>query len=249
MSAPVLQITEEMNSEFQALNFEGLDILIEVKTDAQIKRENWEKSRLGIFSGSEIIKLCGYETKSELPDGAYSYISEKVYETVFGEKYKGDIFETEDILRGRKYEPHAVAAVEKETNISFSFTGENQKFFRRGGFGSTPDGVSKIYALETKCPNFVNHNNFKRMKKGEDLKKFEKKYWLQVQSEMYCTKRDKAIFASFYVNEKNGYTDLFWIIVNKCDKTQELIQNRVNMANLEKRKQVKTYKKPIIIID
>lgn len=244
---PTYSPTLEEADVIQALDFEGLETLIEVKTEAQIKRENWEKSRLGIFSGSEIIKLCGYENKSELPEGAYSYISEKVYEIVFGEKYKGDIFESEDILRGRKYELHAVAAVEKETNISFSFTGQNQKFFKRGGFGSTPDGVSKMYALETKCPNFVNHNNFKRMKKGEDLKKFEKKYWLQVQSEMYCTKRDKAIFASFYVNEKTGYTDLFWIIVNKCDKTQELIQERVNMANVEKRKQVRTYKKPIII--
>lgn len=244
---PTYSPTLEETDVIQALDFEGLEALIEVKTDAQIKREKWEKSRLTYFSGSDIIRLCGYETKDELPDGAYSYISEKVYETIFGEKYKGDIFETEDILRGRKYEPVAVAALEKETNISFSFTNENQKFFKRGGFGATPDGLSKMYALEIKCPNFANHNNFKRMKKGEDLKKFEKKYWFQVQSEMFVTKRDKAIFASFYVNEKTGYTDLFWIIVNKCDKTQDLIQNRVNMANLEKRKQVRTYKKPVII--
>lgn len=244
---PTYSPTLEEAEFIQTLDFEGLENLEEVKSDAQIKREKWEKSRLGIFSGSEIIKLCGYETKAELPDGAYTYISEKVYEIVFGEKYKGEIFETEDILRGRKYELEAVAAVERETNISFSFTGENQKFFKRGGFGSTPDGLSKMYSLETKCPNFVNHNNFKRMKKGEDLKKFEKKYWLQVQSEMYCTKRDKAIFASFYVNEKTGYRDLFWIIVNKCDKTQEFIQERVNMANVEKRRQVKTYPKPQII--
>lgn len=247
MGAPVLQITEEMNSEFQALNFEGLETLVEVKTEAQIKREKWDKSKLTYFSGSEMERLCGYETKSELPDGAYSYISEKVYETVFGEKYKSDIFETEDVLRGRKYELPAVSAVEKETNISFSYTGENQKFFKRGGFGATPDGLSKMYSLEIKCPNFANHNKYKRMKKGEDLKKFEKKYWYQVQSEMFVTKRDKAIFASFYVNEKNGYTDLFWIIVNKCEKTQELIQERVNLANAEKRKQVRTYKKPVII--
>lgn len=244
---PTYSPTLEEADVIQALDFEGLEALIEVKTDAQIKREKWEKSRLTYFSGSDIIRLCGYETKDELPDGAYSYISEKVYETIFGEKYKGDIFETEDILRGRKYEPVAVAALEKETNISFSFTNENQKFFKRGGFGATPDGLSKMYALEIKCPNFANHNNFKRMKKGEDLKKFEKKYWFQVQSEMFVTKRDKAIFASFYVNEKNGYTDLFYIVVHKCDKTQELIQNRVNMANIEKRKQVRTYKKPVII--
>lgn len=244
---PTYSPTLEEADFIQTLDFEGLESLDEIKTVAQIKREKWEKSRLTYFSGSDIIRLCGYETKDELPDGAYSYISEKVYETIFGEKYKGDIFETEDILRGRKYEPVAVAALEKETNISFSFTNENQKFFKRGGFGATPDGLSKMYALEIKCPNFSNHNNFKRMKKGEDLKKFEKKYWFQVQSEMFVTKRDKAIFASFYVNEKNGYTDLFYIVVNKCDKTQDLIQNRVNMANLEKRRQVKTYKKPIII--
>lgn len=244
---PTYSPTLEEADFIQTLDFEGLESLDEVKTVAQIKREKWEKSRLTYFSGSDIIRLCGYETKDELPDGAYSYISEKVYETIFGEKYKGDIFETEDILRGRKYEPVAVAALEKETNISFSFTNENQKFFKRGGFGATPDGLSKMYALEIKCPNFANHNNFKRMKKGEDLKKFEKKYWFQVQSEMFVTKRDKAIFVSFYVNEKNGYTDLFYIVVNKCDKTQDLIQNRVNMANLEKRRQVKTYKKPIII--
>lgn len=242
MGAPVLQITEEMNLEFQALDFGGLEILKEVKTDAQIKRENWEKSRLTYFSGSDIIRLCGYEKKIELPDGAFSYISEKVYETIFGEKYKGDIYESEDILRGRKYEPIAVLELEKETNISFSYTNENQKFFKRSGFGATPDGLSKMYALEIKCPNFANHNNFKRMKKGEDLKKFEKKYWFQVQSEMYVTKRDKAIFASFYVNEKTGYTDLFWVVVEKCEETQQLILDRVTMANVEKRRQVKTYK-------
>ncbi|KAB1228485.1 YqaJ viral recombinase family protein [Chryseobacterium viscerum] len=244
---PTYSPTLEETDVIQALDFEGLETLTEVKTAVQIKREKWDKSKLTYFSGSEMERLCGYETKEELPDGAYSYISEKVYETIFGEKYKSDIYETEDILRGRKYELPAVSAVEKETNISFSYTGENQKFFKRGGFGATPDGLSKMYSLEIKCPNFANHNKYKRMKKGEDLKKFEKKYWYQVQSEMFCTNRDKAIFASFYVNEKTGYTDLFWIIVNKCDKTQELIQKRVNMANSEKRKQVKTYKKPVII--
>lgn len=246
MGAPVLQITEEMNSEFQALDFEGLETLTEVKTDAQIKREKWEKSRLGIFSGSSIIQLCGYETKNELPDGAYTYISEKVYEIIFGERYK-ESFESRDILRGRNYEIEAIRALERETNISFSYTGENQKFFKRDGFGSTPDGVSKVFVAEIKCPDFTTHNKYKRIKKGEDLKKFEKKYWLQVQSEMYCTKRDKAIFASFYVNEKTGYTDLFWIIVNKCEKTQDFIKERVKLANIEKRKQVRTYKKPVII--
>lgn len=213
------------------------------KTNSQIKRENWEKSRLGIFSGSEIDRLCSYETKAELPEGALTYVSEKVYETLFGEKYKGEIFESEDILRGRKYEPVAIQYLEKETNISFSYTGENQKFFKRSGFGSTPDGLSKRYSLEVKCPNFVNHNKFKRMKKGEDLKSVNKKYWLQVQSEMYCTKRDKAIFCSFYINEKTGFTDLFWIIVNKCEKTQELITERVRLANIEKRRDLKSYTK------
>ncbi len=239
--------TLEETDVIQALDFEGLETLDEVKTEAQINREKWDKVKLTHFSGSEMIRLCGNETKDELPEGAYTYISEKVYETIFGEKYKADIFETEDILRGQKYELPAVKAVEKDSNISFSFTGINQKFFKRGGFGATPDGLSKMYTLEIKCPNFANHNNFKRMKKGEELKKFEKKYWYQVQSQMFVTKRDKAIFASFYVNEKTGYTDLFWIIVNKCDKTQDLIQKRVHMANVEKRRQVKTYKKPLII--
>ncbi|MDV7696256.1 YqaJ viral recombinase family protein [Chryseobacterium soli] len=240
---PFYSATLEEVEVIQALDFEGLDELQEVKTEAQIKRENWDKQRLGYPTGSEMIRLCGYETKSELPEGAYSYISEKVYERIFGEKYKDGIFETEDILRGRKYEPVAVKELEKDSNITFSFTGENQKFFKRSGFGATPDGLSKIYSLEIKCPNFANHSKFKRMKKGEDLKNIDKKYWFQVQSEMYCTKRDKAIFCSFYVNEKTGFTDLFWIIVNKCEKTQNLITERVRLANIEIRKEVKSYVK------
>lgn len=238
---PFYSPTLEEAEEIQTLDFEGLNNLQEVKTEAQIKKENLEKSRLGYPTGSEIIRLCGYETKNELPEGAYSYISEKVYERLFNEKYKGEIFETEDILRGRKYEPVAVRALERDSNISFSYTGDNQKFFKRGGFGATPDGLSKNYSLEIKCPNFANHNKFKRMKKGEDLKNVEKKYWFQVQAEMFCTKREKAIFASFYVNEKTGFTDLFWIVINKCEKTQNLITERVKMANAEMRKQLRSY--------
>ena len=236
----MLQIVEELQTEIQTLDFGGLANLKEYKTEAQKKREKWEKSKLGYFSGSSISRLCGYETKKELPDGAFSYISEKVYERIFSEKYN-EIFETEDILRGRNYESVAIAELEKETKISFSFINEDQKFFKKHGFGATPDGVSRQYTVEIKCPRFVNHNAFKRMTKGEDLKKVSKEYWYQVQSQMLVTGKKKSIFCSYYINEKTGFTDLFWIIIDQCEKTQAFILERVKMALEEFEKQLKTY--------
>lgn len=232
-------LTEEMQVEFQSLDFGALDSLDKVITPEEIAHKKWLQSRLGILSGSQIHKLCTYKTKDELPSGAYDYISEKVYERVFGEQM--DYYESPEMEHGKKYEMTAVAMVEAETNISFSQTGADQKFLVKDNVGATPDGVSKQYILECKCPGFKAHNKYKRMKSGADLEKTEEKYWLQMQTEMLTAGKKKGIFASLYVHETTGFKDLFWIVVDACGRTQTLIKRRAELAEIEIQKQVANY--------
>ena len=233
-------LTKDQALEFQALDFGGLDSLKEVKTEAQIKREEWLKSKLGIISASSVHKLCGTKTKDiwNTKEG-WDYISELVHERLF--KVSLDKFVTQAMINGTEREPLVVRAVEKEFNIDFDYTLDNQKFIVKNGIGATPDGLSKQFNLETKCPEFLSHCRYKRMQKGSDLETVEPKYWYQVQTQMLVTGKNKTIFASYFLNENTGYADLFTIIVDACPITQEFIQTRCKLANEIIEKELKTF--------
>lgn len=231
--------------DFETLSAEhesALNKIRELEEEDKITKE-WKKTRFGYPSGSEIIRICGYENKNELPEGAYTYISEKVFEIVFQDEYKN--LELPQFDKGKNYELEAVKEVEIATGLTFKNTGKEQKFLihESGDFGSTPDGTSTNYTLEVKCPDFIAHNKFKRMKSGSELEKADKKYWLQVQTEIMCGKKKAGIFGSYYVNEKTGFTDLFWIRIDGCERTQNLIKSRAKLATIEIKKQVKEYQK------
>ena len=148
--------------------------MIEQRTEA------WHKQRLGMMTGSRvgaILGLCPFNKPDDVMrsmvrahHGAPSEFTGNVA-TKWGEF--------------------------NEQNALFDLSLECDIYFRECGFfvrpdarwlGASPDGISDDYILEIKCP-------FSKREGGEFVSIFNQlHYYAQVQFEMYCAGKSKAVF-------------------------------------------------------
>jgi len=138
-----------------------------------------------------------------LPDGAITYIYEKLGETL--DNYdKPDGFENHSTRWGKETEWQAIEAYEQRNECILSHTGENQMFFGNDDYGATPDGVLydenflPVRVVDTKCPQAHTHIfNILNVKTVQDLKKHYPEYYFQGLLQILCVGCDYFDWVSF----------------------------------------------------
>lgn len=173
---------------------------MEQKSEAEIKREEWLKSRVGKFTSSELGRLMTYEDDIyELPKGALTYIEEKVLEIMTDGKSVNQ-YTNESMERGNEKELEAIEVFEKRFDVICYATGSDQQFIEfNSSFGGTPDGLIDTDDIaEVKCPNSKTHlfriNNIRNQ---EDFKKHEKGIYWQIQGNLLATGRKRCFFIDY----------------------------------------------------
>lgn len=217
-----LQIPELSESEIQEIENLDLGVLSSLKS----KEEEWLEKRKGKFTMSEAIRLMGYEDKDEFPEGAITYVTEKVLEIVTtGEKKQ---FTTNSVEWGKDTEIEAVEVFCKEYDLEVYNYGDDQEYVElTEDVGCTPDGlIGKDKGLESKCPDSKTHLSYLENLTVENFKKLCTKYYWQIQGSMYVTNRKSWYFISYDPRFKNPSKRLFVL---------EIFRNDVDIAKLEKR--------------
>jgi len=183
--------------------------------NVQQRTNEWHEQRKGKFTASEIVKLLGIKGLGET---GKSYAIEKAIEQLYGEMEEN--FVSFDMQRGIDLEPLAFAKFKEIKELDFIEV-ENCGFFDFGtDAGASPDGlVGDDGILEIKCPRSTTF--FELVATNE----VDKKYYAQMQMQMLATNRNKAYFFNYLVHEGKEY----WheIIVPKCEKTCDLIWDRI----------------------
>lgn len=173
-------------------------------------------TRLGMFTASSIHALLTSGkrpmTEAELAardkadkrktvdtifgDTAMTYIHEKIAEIITGEckpQLKGVALDW-----GNEYEKDAYLWLNK-THPHEYLGKENFKFFNYNDYaGGSPDGLSDTHVFEYKCP-YVSSNHVGWLLNGsqEWVKDKHPEYYTQVQFNMLCCNRQRAIIASY----------------------------------------------------
>lgn len=155
-------------------------------------------SRLGIFTASSIYKLMGKgKNKGQyFSDTAMTYIDEKIAEIITGEKAVQARSASMDW--GNNYEKDASLWLQK-THPHTYLGKENFKFYPYGKYaGGSPDGENETTIFEYKCP-FVSANHVKwlRNKNQEWLKAVHMDYYVQIQFNMVCAKKNQGVIQSY----------------------------------------------------
>ena len=182
------------------------------------RSDEWIKARHGKFSASEVYKLMGIKGLGET---GKSYAIEKAIEQLYGDMEED--FTSYDMQRGIELEPLAFAKFKEIKELDFIEV-KNCSFFKIDDHsGTSPDGiVGKNDVLEIKCPKSTTF--FKLIADGE----VDKKYFYQMQMQMLSTGGKQAHFFNYLVHDGEEYNHE--IIVPRCEKTIELMQERIKEA-------------------
>jgi len=148
----------------------------------------WHALRLGKVTASRIADVCA-RTKTGFGAGRKNYLAELVAERLTGTRTEG--FTNAAMQWGTETEPEARAAYQFHANQRVSQVG----FVPHPSIaetGASPDGlVGDDGLVEIKCPNTATHIDTLR---GGSL---PEKYFLQIQWQLACTKRQWCDFASY----------------------------------------------------
>lgn len=239
-------ISQEMQEEFKGLDFQSLDNLPNPEKEKEIA---WLKERKGRFTGSEAVRLMGYEDKSEFPSGALTYATEVglecvTKEEIFLEKNLGNAVEW-----GKNTEIEACEEFMKKTGLVVSHYGKNQIFSKKGDhFGATCDGHilneqgKTIETIETKCPDSKTHHYYWHNVNASNFKKELTKYYWQMQTGMWATGANLCWFISYdprFISEKHK---LFIVPIQRNDEDINKFRRRLSQAISEKERIIEFYK-------
>lgn len=178
--------------------------------------EDWLAFRASYFTASEIYKILSEpKNKSEvLSVGAKTYVLECVSEMVAPPEPQ---FYNSAMEHGNEVEPRVALRISKEIGIdmdadNFIYTSVGERIFFYNDeydLGSTPDViVLNELICEVKCPKSKTHLKYLMIKTVDDFfsvsksespssKDSLKKYYGQMQLNMFLTETDKCLFASF----------------------------------------------------
>lgn len=211
--------------EVETLNLPNLHSAVISETEID-REEAWLKQRKGKFTASEFDRLMGYEDKDAFPDGAITYVTEKVLEIVTTGENKQ--ISSASVAWGSDTEIEAVEEFVKKTGLDVFNYGDDQEFAELGmHIGCTPDGlIGTDQGIESKCPDSKTHLYYLETLNLENFKSLCKKYYWQIQGSMYITGRKSWYFISYDPRFKN---------VNKRLFVLEIVRNDIDIAKLEKR--------------
>jgi hypothetical protein len=207
---------------------------MEQQSQAERKREEWLRSRIGVFTSSELIRLMGYEDKiNTLPSGAITYIEEKVIEIKTDGLSMKD-FTSKSMERGSEMEIVAIAHFEEKYDVTCYATGEDQELIKFNEcFGGTPDGLIDINDLiEVKCPDSKTHyNRLRTIHDQQSLKEKERKIYLQIQGNLLATGRQRGFFIDFDDRFSRKEEQMLVVEVLRNEIDIEKIKIRLELAN------------------
>lgn len=170
----------------------------EIATQNQSKSSQWFKLRWGRITASKFYEAAHCRTT----DGS-------LIETILGASKP---IETTAMLRGKTLEPEVLKIVETIRNIKILKCGLilNKEY---PFFGASPDGLSKEYCIEVKCPS-KNKTVENYIKDGE----INKKYLSQMQLQMLFAKKNKSLFCIASPNfEHNKEVDIYEVDFNQTN--------------------------------
>lgn len=206
------------------------------------KQEFWLNQRKGKFTASEFVRLMGYENKPDFPDGAKTYVIEKVIDLCTNQLQSDTKFSNSAIDWGKNTEVEAVEMFIKKMNLKVAFFGDNQNFIEKSkDVGCTPDGLIDISAgIEVKCPDSKTHFNYITSLNLENFKKECTKYYWQIQGSMYITNRIFWYFISYDPRFINVEKRLFILKIERNQNDIDKLENRLTSAIQLKNKLLKS---------
>ena len=228
-----------------------------LKTTEEI-RADWLAQRMGRFTASQFYRLMTCINKSELPDGAKTYVNETVAECLVIPG-SSDGYVSAEMQWGIDNEAAAVAAFVAATGLSVSAHGSNQVFIEYGDHaGATPDGMMINAGLELKCPKSVTHLGYLKIKTTEDLKSICPNYYWQVQGSMMITGLKRWYFASYdprFVDAQHQL-HIVEIVANEADIEQlkirlamAIVLKKFLLEQLGVKKELAVIVAPIVTLD
>jgi hypothetical protein len=190
----------------------------------------WLSKRCGKFTASEIHKLTGKGRSGDYFGlVAKTYIATKAAELMTLEP-ANQRNPTMAMEWGTAHEYEAMTKFKEQYGHDIEyFGGENPTFFEYSKYaGGSPDGLSKEFIIEIKCPfNSAEHLNHMLLEDGEDLKDYAPEYYWQMTANMIFTGKKSGIFISFDPRFEDQYqlkTLYFNLNLDDADFLKERIQ-------------------------
>jgi hypothetical protein len=213
------------------------------KMNQLTEEEKWLKERKPLFTGSEFSRLMGYEDKDEFPEGAKTYVTEKVLEIVTVQTEEKRQLNTPSVNHGKTTEVEAVIKFMEKYNVVVYNYGDNQKFIKLGEhIGCTPDGlIENDGGTETKCPDSKTHLYYLETLTAENFKKECKDYYWQIQGSMYITGRKYWYFISYDPRFKKEEKRLFVLKIERNDTDIKKLEKRLTEAIRSKTERLKAF--------
>lgn len=184
--------------------------MIEQRTEA------WQNQRIGNLTASRMCAACDV-----LKNGKSSSKREQLIWDIVTERLTGvptSVFRTSAMQWGIDYEDEGKLFFETHTGILIQDCG----FFKHPSikdYGASPDGlIGADTVFELKCPNSSTH--LKTVIEGV----VPDQYRPQILSQLSCTGRKKAIFASYDPRILDEGLQLFWIEWNPDPSEIEKIE-------------------------
>lgn len=215
----------------------GLDL--NALEELESKEEKFNTIHKARFTASTASRLMAYEDDiNKFPDGAMTYVIEKVLETETTNERK-QLF-TSSINHGKDTEVEAVLEFMKATGKTVTKYGEDQEFIPKGEHeGCTPDGlIGTEEGLEVKCPDSKTHYHRLLNLTPETIKKMLPEYYWQMQDCMRVTGRKMWNFVDFDPRFKNETKRLLIVIVERNEEDIKKLARRTFTAVREYKKQV-----------
>ena len=191
--------------------------------EVPILDENGKKIEIFKKNGDPFAKRKFKTEKKEvfepLPDVAY--VTEKINNYLFKIPEFEDLSNIPAIANGKEKEPIAIDYFSKWTGIEILECGI---FVLNDFFAGSPDGISKCgkISIEVKCPQRKNFNKQAKLKTADDLKKFNKDYWLQCHCHNLLTGSEVCKLIT-YNDEPKYIDDMFVIDVPKDPEVESKI--------------------------
>lgn len=183
------------------------------------RSKEWFEARSGKFTSSRINELMGAKGLGKTGE---SYAFDLSVEMVQGRDEEDD-YMSYDMQRGVELEPYAFKKFSELMSLRFSTVTKCGFIELNENTGSSPDGlVDDDGVLEIKCPK--SSTFFKVVLTGE----IDKKYYDQMQHQMYCTGRSKAYFFNYCIY--NGEELWHLIEVERDQDRIDLMRSRIDEA-------------------
>jgi putative phage-type endonuclease len=150
--------------------------------------EEWFLSRLGKVTASRVADVMA-KTKSGYGAARKNYMMELLCQRLTGAREEG--FTSAAMQRGTELEPMARGRYEIENDV-LVMESPLVDHDTISNFAASPDGlVNKDGLIEIKCPNTAQHVEFIR------TGKIDRRYQIQMLTQMLCTDRKWCDFVSF----------------------------------------------------